>query len=285
MHRHPLCMMFFVQVLFCHDYQNSKCSRTSCKFLHCPREVENEYHASGYLPPYVREQMIQLGMSADGPANVGRVPVCKDNLGGKCARAARCKFRHITPREYDIEMGSGSWGYGNFSGGVVGSVKHSPLVAQPPPPQPTQVVVSAPPPTTIVVPQQPPPPISTTLTAECAMATNHLGQNLIFTNCAAPQLPLPPPPTVISASNGLAANPMKRRLVETVTVATGLDVSGQEALMYMQQENHHLRLQLQDMERKVADLTAANEFLLEQNANLRISGAAAAPPPHIPRPW
>jgi len=264
------------KVLFCHDYQNSKCTRNSCKFLHCPREVENEFHQSAYLPPYVREQMITLGMSADGPANVGRVPVCKDNLSGKCSRSARCKFRHITPREYDIEMGSSSWGYGNF-----GSSKPTLTTSV----VTTATTISVPPPQTVIVPQQPPPlqPHSSAL-ADCTTAAGHIGQNLIFTNCGAPPQ-LPPP------CHGLPTNPMKRRLVDPAAALAmngigGLDISGQETIMFLQQDNHHLRLQMQDMERKVSDLTAANEFLLEQNAKLRLSGVAAQPPPHhLPRPW
>jgi len=268
------------KVLFCHDYQNSKCSRSNCKFLHCPREVENEFLQSAYLPPYAREQMITLGMSADGPANVGRAPVCKDHLSGKCARGARCKFRHITPREYDIEIGNSSWGYGNF-----GSCKQPPPSTAPVVTTATTLSLPPPPPQTVVVPQQPPPlqPQSSTLT-DCTTVAGHIGQNLIFTNCGAPpQLPPPPP------CHGVPTNPMKRRLIEPApafAINGGLDITSQETIMFLQQDNHHLRLQLQELDRKVSDLTAANEFLLEQNAKLRLSGVSAQPQlHHLPSPW
>ena len=317
------------QVLFCHDFQNSKCTRKTCKFLHCPREVENEYHQSGYLPPYVREQMIKLGMSADGPANVGRVPVCKDNLSGKCARGVRCKFRHISPREYDIEMGSSGWGYGNFGGSAVAAPQPQPPTSSvPPPPPPSTTTTSSassgvtaavttglPPPTHMPtlppplslpppMPQQhhhpmsvttmPPPPAPSAASTsslpplECSSAVPP--PSLVLTNCTT-QLPgggagIPPPPLQHPLPPPPLSNPMKRRLVEPISGPQGLHhlAGQQDTIIYLQQENHHLHIQLQDLERKVADLTAANEFLLEQNTKLRL-GSVPPPPTHIPRPW
>ena len=32
---------------FCHDFQNGRCHRTSCKFIHCNGEVEQEFKSSG----------------------------------------------------------------------------------------------------------------------------------------------------------------------------------------------------------------------------------------------
>ena len=81
--------------------------------------------------------MIQLGMSADGPANVGRKPVCKDNLGGKCNRGAKCKYRHVSAREYDLEMGHSGRGLANF--GVSGAISEHNGFLNPPPVIPIQL--------------------------------------------------------------------------------------------------------------------------------------------------
>jgi len=228
------------KILFCHDFQNSKCTRHTCKFLHCPREIEAEYQQSGYLPPYVREQMIQLGMSADGPANVGRKPVCKDNLGGKCNRGAKCKYRHVSAREYDLEMGHSGRGLANF--GVSGAISEHNGFINPPPVIPIQLQAG----------------------------------------------------TTVSNPISGHSNPMKRRIVETIAHFTSpmdqVEAGGQEALIFLQQENHHLHLRIQELEAKVTELSTTNDFLLDQNAKLRLGGAVAHPthPHHLPpppRPW
>merc|ERR1712029_1109604 len=41
------------------------------------------------------------------------------------------------------------------------------------------------------------------------------------------------------------------------------------AFQMVQDENHQLRIQIQELEKRVSDLTATNEFLLDQNAQLR----------------
>merc|ERR1712183_709653 len=42
------------------------------------------------------------------------------------------------------------------------------------------------------------------------------------------------------------------------------------AFQMVQEENHQMRTQIQELERRVSDLTATNEFLLDQNAQLRM---------------
>ena len=32
---------------FCHDYQNGRCNRSHCKFIHCSSDVETEFKTSG----------------------------------------------------------------------------------------------------------------------------------------------------------------------------------------------------------------------------------------------
>merc|ERR1712226_1447152 len=49
-----------------------------------------------------------------------------------------------------------------------------------------------------------------------------------------------------------------------------------------QEENHQLRAKIAELEKRVSDLTATNEFLLDQNAQLRMGGKAAVPVPLCP---
>jgi hypothetical protein len=48
--------------------------------------------------------VIKKAVAVDFPAVVGGVPACKDFLVGRCDRGQRCRFRHLTSRDYDIEM-------------------------------------------------------------------------------------------------------------------------------------------------------------------------------------
>merc|ERR1712032_1170083 len=91
---------------FCHDFQNGRCNRSTCRFIHCDGDVEAEFLNSGYLPPGVRDQVIRKGVAVDFPAVNGGIPICKDFLKGTCTREARCRFRHVNAMEYDMEMNS-----------------------------------------------------------------------------------------------------------------------------------------------------------------------------------
>ena len=68
------------------------------------------------MPPLVREQVIRKAVAVDFPAVVGGVPACKDYLQGRCDRGAHCRFRHLSPRDYDIEM----YSMQNRPGGAMG---------------------------------------------------------------------------------------------------------------------------------------------------------------------
>ncbi|KAK8392330.1 hypothetical protein O3P69_017718 [Scylla paramamosain] len=90
---------------FCHDYQNGHCTRPMCRFIHCTCEDENYYLRTGDLPPHILDQAIRKGHLGDVMLN-GDVPICKDYLMGECCRrrGGKCKFRHLSQREYEQEI-------------------------------------------------------------------------------------------------------------------------------------------------------------------------------------
>ncbi|XP_013788501.1 zinc finger CCCH domain-containing protein 10-like [Limulus polyphemus] len=82
-------------IKFCRDFQNRGCRRANCKFMHCTKREEEYYLSTGKLP-----RLVQNALRDDK----SEVPVCKDFLRGFCKRGIYCKFRHLTPGEYSMEM-------------------------------------------------------------------------------------------------------------------------------------------------------------------------------------
>lgn len=82
---------------FCHDFQNGRCLRNDCKFIHCTGDDEDHYNRTGELPPRVMEAprhkwiVAELMLKKSGETNI---PLCKDYLNGECLRI-KCKFKHI----------------------------------------------------------------------------------------------------------------------------------------------------------------------------------------------
>lgn len=91
---------------FCHDFQNSGCRRPNCRFIHCTREEEEYYKQTGQLPVRL-QQAAALGIGVvpnEIPLLKGEIPVCKDFLKGECKRAGRCKYRHLSSVQYELEI-------------------------------------------------------------------------------------------------------------------------------------------------------------------------------------
>ncbi|XP_076328368.1 zinc finger CCCH domain-containing protein 10-like [Tachypleus tridentatus] len=82
-------------IKFCRDFQNRGCRRANCKFMHCTKREEEYYLSTGKLPRLVQNALRD---------HKSEVPVCKDFLRGFCKRGIYCKFRHLTPGEYSMEM-------------------------------------------------------------------------------------------------------------------------------------------------------------------------------------
>ena len=92
----------------CKDFQNKGCDRIKCKFLHITQDEEAAYNSSGILPEHgghpEKIQPMRGGGGGGGGFNGLGPDVCKDFLNNICQRGNRCKFRHITEREYQLEQ-------------------------------------------------------------------------------------------------------------------------------------------------------------------------------------
>lgn len=95
-------------MVFCHDFQNTVCTRLSCKFVHRSRQDEDYYKLTGELPKPNPELIISNGSQES--IFEREVPLCKDFLKRECQRGKKCKFLHVSEsrgyqnktEEYDI---------------------------------------------------------------------------------------------------------------------------------------------------------------------------------------
>lgn len=200
---------------FCHDFQNAGCRRVNCRFVHCSRDEEDHYKRTGQIPS-----------SVDGPRNRGSrfddLPICKDYLKGDCHRGNRCKYRHVSQREIDMEdmqrermmmQDRGGPFDGPFPGG-------------------------------------------------------------------------PMPPRLGSFDDDLVVG-AKRRFMDGGQfggVMSDRRLINPEEVQMLQDENAMLRQKVDQLRKQVADLTATNETLLEQNARFRSGVRAPAGPVLAPGP-
>lgn len=201
-----------INFIFCHDYQNTECRRPNCKFIHCDRSDEDYYHATGELPTNVAGVMglnnNDNGNSSQNVVMDKNVPVCMDYFNGVCRRGRRCKYRHISPADYDVEMG-GSRGdsFPTYNPGFDSFEGYEPERKR--------------------------------------RMFEDFGNGSMAPSRGILPHPQPPPPTDYYS---------------------------------LQEENGFLRRKLDELRKQVADLTATNGFLLEQNAQLRLGKPGSVPP-------
>ncbi|KYM77867.1 PREDICTED: zinc finger CCCH domain-containing protein 10-like [Atta cephalotes] len=241
---------------FCHDFQNGKCSWPGCKFLHCTESEEKRFRATGELPPHVlNRSKICSNDKSD--------PFCKDFLKGSCQRM-NCKFRHMKKEEPQHNLMSPSLHNasrpqhnfnGTSNGGGVGGDGRR---------------------------------YEEDRNFHWQLQDHH--NNLIANNggynTSHPTDYIGPPEPKRRLVSGEAvvhfeASPIvgqQHTTQPTVTPSYYYPVipRNEARAIVLEDENALLRKKIEELKKQVSDLTATNEFLLDQNAQLRMSGKRTA---------
>ncbi|XP_066155391.1 zinc finger CCCH domain-containing protein 10-like [Euwallacea fornicatus] len=82
---------------FCHDYQNNICPRLNCKFIHCTPEEVEAYKRTGEMSNQILAEATRKSQLPGTP------PVCNQFKKGLCRRT-HCKFRHVTREQEEQEI-------------------------------------------------------------------------------------------------------------------------------------------------------------------------------------
>lgn len=266
-----------IEYIFCHDYQNRECRRQNCRFLHCTKQEEEVYRSTGKLPQHVLDKMAQNKASelaqSMAQSMAANMPICKDNLKGQCQRPpGRCRFRHVSQSEYEMEMartGQHTAGHhsNRFENHSLRNQMHNTFNSgsfndtfAPPEPKRRAYETSA--------------TFSSAQNSFASFAADRsAGLGLAAMNGAANLADF-------EYSNGPSAAALH------TNAGAGLGPNSiYNSARYLEEENAALRRRIDELKKQVADLMATNEFLLEQNAQLRTkaqqppNAATLAPPP------
>lgn len=229
---------------FCHDYQNNICPRPHCKFIHCTPEEVDEYKRTGEMSNQILAEATRKNQLPGTP------PICNQFKKGLCRRTF-CKFRHLTKEQEETEI------LELIQNNT--QRKHTNLLRNNNATESHFVTVEA---------------------VNGVSAAEVLRRNGVnFDEYKDSGLPL-----------------VKRRLISTQDqeiltcdiiedrtrpVFKGYFAGNPPSPMLnrvdartfmLEEENTLLHKEIAQLKRQVSDLTATNEFLLDQNANLRVSG-------------
>nr|XP_022918795.1 zinc finger CCCH domain-containing protein 10-like [Onthophagus taurus] len=220
---------------FCHDFQNATCPRPNCKFIHCTREEVEEYKKTGDMSNQI---LAEASRKSQLP---GLLPVCNMFRKGACRRPV-CKYRHITKEEEDNEIMEL---IRNNSNNQIRSTGNNVSGHEP------QVIRFNP---------------------------NDFSRNrIIVDDCNFG--PTPPKRRFLShqdvLDNGISTEIHHRRIGFRGYFAgnppPGMLSRIDARTIMLEEENSMLHKEIAQLKRKVSDLTATNEFLLDQNATLRVT--------------
>lgn len=76
-----------VKHVFCHDFQNKRCPRQHCKYLHATFDEQRIFVERGFLAPLVCDRNRNKIFNSD---------ICIDNLRSQCIRGNNCQYKHIS---------------------------------------------------------------------------------------------------------------------------------------------------------------------------------------------
>lgn len=92
--------IYLTRSIFCHDFQETSCPRTTCKLLHTGKGDETFFIENGYLPDHLRKASTNF-QTYDPSLEAIADTVCRDFVKGMCTRGVSCKFYH--PRQEELE--------------------------------------------------------------------------------------------------------------------------------------------------------------------------------------
>lgn len=75
-----------VKSVFCHDFQNKRCPRQHCKYLHATFDEQRIFVERGFLSPLVCDRNRNKMFYSD---------ICIDNLRFQCVRGNNCQYKHV----------------------------------------------------------------------------------------------------------------------------------------------------------------------------------------------
>ena len=252
----------------------------NCRFVHATKAEEEHYRLTGKLPPHVLSERtapaVPFQQHQPPVGHEAQVPVCKDFVMGECRRpVGRCKFRHVKPEQELAGLGAGQL-HQNLH--AVAANPHSPFSGHPHHAASTPVYHH---------PHQGLPhgmngngfnPFSNPPHGAPLYAAPHppAAQNAAaFRNPATAFAHLSP-----NARSAFDGYPDAKRARYDTGGAPAEDLYSHSAAAnsaasnrFLEDENSALRRRIDELKKQVADLMATNEFLLEQNAQLRSAGA------------
>ncbi|CAH1117999.1 unnamed protein product [Phaedon cochleariae] len=82
---------------FCHDFQNHVCPRPHCKFIHCSADDADEYKRTGQMSCQILTEATKKNQMP------GALNICNQFRKGQCRRS-NCKYRHITKEQEEAEV-------------------------------------------------------------------------------------------------------------------------------------------------------------------------------------
>lgn len=76
-----------VKNLFCHDFQNKRCPRQHCKYIHASFDDQKIFIEEGYFTDTLCSRNSSKMFFCD---------ICIDHLRSQCMRGSNCQYRHVT---------------------------------------------------------------------------------------------------------------------------------------------------------------------------------------------
>lgn len=80
--------------IFCHDHQEGRCERFSCKLIHTDKNDEASFLRTGSLPDHLKAPVAGSSVEFDPALETLAETVCREFVKNKCNRGTTCKFYH-----------------------------------------------------------------------------------------------------------------------------------------------------------------------------------------------